>query len=1144
MRGSPHLASPPRLSFARLALLALALLVLVFLALALLPAALLAQNSTTGALRGILVDPTGALLPNSSILLAEPTTGRTLLLTSAPDGSFSALALTPGIWSAEIRAPGFSPLRLPALTVALGAVTDLHRVTLPVGASEVVTVEATPDDAATAAATSLLTSAEIAHLPLDGRRWQSFARLTPQAGPVDTSLDLLSFRALSPTQNSTSIDGLSADQSYAAAPRGAGQDSGPDAEDETENPNGSGRSAAPGYNSGVGPGRHPGMEYTLPETAVREFRVTAANDSALFGHAAGGTVTTVTRSGTDHLRGSLFFLLRSSLFAAADPSAIATSFHNGLLTSAVVKPHDLREQFGGSLGGPLLPAYGNDGARLVFFDALDIQRRGFPAISSPLNPAFYSLSPAQTALLGNRGVSPTQTVAALNYLSGLTGAAPRRHDQLVNFARLDFLPTPADHLTLAYHRAHSNSPGGGRTAPVVNRAIDSLGNTQVRIDAVTLTWSRILTPRLANELRAQYARDLHRETAQPPLPQEPSISLGNRPPEVVIGPEGLIFGTPTNASGGPNPDERRAELAETLSWSPRHHLLQLGGSVSFVHEHLHATSDLEGAFHYDSGFTNGHAGGLADWITDYTYNVNATPNGGCPSIASPTHLFCFRSFAQSFGGADLRFDTAEFAAFAQDSWRLSRTLTLSAGLRYEYELLPIPQQPNLALDTVFTTLGGATSRFPEDRNNIGPRVGLAWSPFRSRRTTLSVGYGLYFGRLPGATVRAALQNTALPSTVSRIRILPSTETACPQVANQGFGYPCAFVAAPPAGVVSTTTATLFSRRFRLPASQQGRVAVEQLLRPGLTLTLAAQTSLTRQLPNTTDLNIAPATETRSFVLSGGTATPGVADGTSFSLPLYTARVDTAFGPVTEVLSNANAVYNAVTVELNDRLRKTLNLHASYTRSKGIDFGQDAGAIPPTNGQYDPFDVRYDKGLSSLNLPQKTAVFLTWSPAGLPRSRWGHRLAGGWSATPILLVSSGKPYSFDIFGGSRLPGGHESLNGSGGSVYLPTVGRNTLHLPTQIQADLRINRAFSLRDHTTFRLFAEAFNLPNHHNLSAVSTRAFLVGAPVDGIYPLVYQSPAAVSEEGLTASPFGRPLPSSQTEGRERQLQLGLRLDF
>ena len=655
----------------------------------------------------------------------------------------------------------------------------------------------------------------------------------------------------------------------------------------------------------------------------------------------------------------------------------------------------------------------------------------------------------------------------------------------------------------------------------------------------------IITPnaRLTNELRGQYGRDLHLERPQTPLAQEPAISAGGLAPEVAIGPQGLIFGTPASVGQGPSPDERRTQAAEVLTWVHGRHLLQAGGDFSYVQDHIATLANAEGTFHYDSGTTNGHAGGLVDWITDYTFNVNHSPNGGCPSIFAAVHDFCFRSFSQSFGGSDTRFSTQEWAAFVQDDWRVRKGLTISAGLRYEYEFLPLPQQPNPRLDQVFGATG-ATSVFPEDRNNAGPRAGVAWQPFGARLTTVRAGYGLYFGRLPGATIRSVLTDTALASTVTRIRILPTTETACPQVANQGFGYPCAFLTEPPAGVVSTTSAMLFDKHFRLPASQQATLSVERQIGAATSIHAGYLLSLTRQLPNSTDINIAPATGQTSFVLQGGPGLPGVRDGETFSLPVYRARVNAAYGPVTDVLSNVNASYNALELEARRRGRGGLDYRVSWTWSKTIDFGQGGGAAPRTDSQLDPFNVRYDKGLSNLNYPHKLVASAVWTPQPKLGRLWQRRLLGGWTASPIFVESSGRPYSYNIFGGTRLAGGHESLNGSGGAVYLPTVGRNVLRLSDRVQVDLRLSHELRVREGMKLRLQAEVFNLPNHRNVSAVEQRAYLAGTPVAGYTPLSFQNAATIAAEGLNTTPFGTVTGAASGQVNERQLQLGARLEF
>ena len=556
-------------------------------------------------------------------------------------------------------------------------------------------------------------------------------------------------------------------------------------------------------------------------------------------------------------------------------------------------------------------------------------------------------------------------------------------------------------------------------------------------------------------------------------------------------------------------------------------------------------------------------GGLVDWITDYTFNVNAYPNGGCPSITAKLHYFCFRSYSQSFGQTSLRFRTQEWAGFFQDDWRVAQRLTIHAGLRYEYQFLPLPQQPNAALDAVFGAVG-ATSVFPEDRNNFGPRLGVAWQPFGVGRGVLRIGYGVYFGKLPGATIRAALMDTALPSSTTRIRILPTTVTACPQSATGvGFGYACSYLTPPTGVVAATTSAVVFDRRFRLPEVQQGTFSIEHGVGAEVLGRVGYVLNLDRQLPNSVDINIAPSTGVQEFQLQGGTGAVGVRDGETFAVPVYSARVTPSFGPVTDLVSNANASYHGLTLEARRGMgsfqsgyggaERGLDFRVAWTWSKAIDFGQSAGAVPRTNGQFDPFTVRYDKGLSALNFPHRVVATIVWSPqlsgnggsgVSATAERAVGRLADGWSMAWIFSESSGRGYSYDIFGGTRLPGGRESINGSGGSVVLPTVGRNTLRLPDSVNLDIRLSRTFRLGEGLRLRASAEAFNLTNRPNYSGITQRAFLVDPAVNGVTPLVFQDAATVATEGLNVQPFGAYTAAATSQARERQLQLGLRLEF
>ena len=672
------------------------------------------------------------------------------------------------------------------------------------------------------------------------------------------------------------------------------------------------------------------------------------------------------------------------------------------------------------------------------------------------------------------------------------------------------------------------------------------------MDAGVARWVQFVASGVSNEARVQIGRQLQYETAQTPLAQEPNVGPGGLPPEISIGPNGLVFGTPAALGQRVYPDERRVEVADVVAWTRGRHFVQLGCDFSAVSDYTDSLANVEGTFSYDSGSTGGKAGGLVDWITDYTFNVNAYPNAACPSITAAIHDFCFRSYSQSFGEQSVSFNTQEWAAFVQDDWRVAPTLTIHAGMRYEYELPPLPQQPNAALDALFGSVG-ATSVFPEDRNNFGPRLGVVWQPSGMGRGLVRVGYGVYFGKLPGATVRAALLNTALPASVTAVRILPATVTACPQMATVGFGYVCSYLSAPSGVVAATTSALVFDRRFRLPAVQEATVSVEHGLGWGVMGSAGYVMNLDWQLPDSVDINIAPSVKEQMFQLQGGTGAIGVRDGETFAVPVYSARVSTSFGPVTDMVSNANASYHGLTLEARrgiggrtgmGGIGRGLEFRVSWTWSKAIDFGQNAGAVPRTNGQFDPFNVRYDKGLSALNFPHRVVGTVMWSPR-LRGERLVRAVADGWSLAGIFSQASGRGYSYDVFGGTRLAGGHESINGSGGSMVLPTVGRNTLRLPDTLNLDMRLSRGFRLRgEGLRLRGSVEAFNVANHLNYSGVQQRAFLAGTAVAGVTPLVFQSAATVASEGLNVQPFGTFTAAGTSQARERQVQVGLRLEF
>jgi hypothetical protein len=1169
----------------------------------------LAQTGTDGAIGGVVLTATGALVADAAVVVRGTETGLVERTRSGTRGEFLVVRLPVGEYSVSVENAG-GALTLPGpVVVALGEVTEVEA-RMPVGknspasAASVSSGANAGDSIGQNSGGAALGEVALAELPLLNGEWRSLALAVPQANAAaeaDDTAGEVSFRGVAMSQNSSQTDGISADEGFGGARAGAGVQEDADAGSEEVLDRSLG--VGSGAGSVVDGGQRAGSAYTFAQGAVREFRVQGQGDaatygSALYGHGVGGVVTTVSRSGGTRLHGMVFYTARNSAWAAANPFSVASNYVNGVVTSGVVKPQDQRQQFGGSVGGPI-PLFKGDRRStqkrpdpvpgLFYFLAYDQQLRDFPAISAPGYAGFYELTASQTDLLANRGVSPAKTMAALNYLNSLTGTVPRRADQTVDFGRVDWRRKGGSRVVFEYNRAQWNGPAAARSEAVVDRGTASIGSSYGAVDAGVVRWVQFLRGGLSNEVRAQYGQQLQYETAQTPLPQEPNIGPGGMPPEVSIGPQGLLFGTPAALGQRAYPQERREEVADVLAWVKGRHFVQLGGDFSAISDYTDSLVNVEGAFTYDSGTTDAmgahvELGGLVDWITDYTFGVYAYPNGGCPNGPyQGLHYPCFRSYSQSFGQQSSTFSTQEWAGFAQDDWRVARRLTLHLGVRYEYEFLPLPQQPNAELDGVFGATG-ASSVFPEDRNDYGPRLGVAWQPLGVGHGVLRLAYGVYYGKLPGATVRAALLDTALASSVTRVRILPTTETACPQMPTVGFGYACSYVAAPPVAVAATTSAMVFDRRFRMPMVQQATVAIEHGMGAGVLGIAEFTMNLDRQLPNSVDINIAPSTGAKEFQMQGGTGAMGVQNGEVFAVPVYSERVSTNFGPVTDLVSNANATYNGLTLEARRGLGsgrsgyggvgRGLEFRVGWTWSKAIDYGQNAGATPRTNGQFDPFNIRYDKGLSALDFPHRVVATAVWSPRvggdsperGLPAAaeralpaameRALRRAADGWSLAGIFAEASGRGYSYDIFGGTRLAGGRESINGSGGSVVLPTVGRNTLRLPDSANLNVRVSRSFRLRgglngEGLHLHASAEAFNVANHLNYSGVEQRAFLVETPVPlsgttgpVVTPLVFQNAATVATEGLNVQPFGAYTAAGTSQARERQVQLGIRLEF
>src|SRR5437868_2360192 len=272
----------------------------------------LAQDASTGAVRGSVVDSTGGRIQRATVVLVNTATGFRYGSTADSDGGFAFDLLPPGEYSARAEAAGMSPRIAPNLRVEVGGATDLEFKLAIAGTKQTVIVSGEQPLVETqpSAVSSLIDERAINELPLNGRRYTDLALLTPGVtqdprGLTSGSNGDLAFGGIRGYQSSYLVDGGDNNNASFSQARG--------------------RYRAP---------------YQFSNEVVQEVRVSSNTYGAELGRAGGAVVNVVTKSGSNHIHGSAFYFIRDSEFAAKQ-------------AFLQVKPHDQQQQFGFTLGGPI-----------------------------------------------------------------------------------------------------------------------------------------------------------------------------------------------------------------------------------------------------------------------------------------------------------------------------------------------------------------------------------------------------------------------------------------------------------------------------------------------------------------------------------------------------------------------------------------------------------------------------------------------------------------------------------------------------------------------------------------------------------------------------------------------------------------------
>ena len=1120
-----------RISIRHKRLLALSLSAL-FLSFPILPSSK-AQNAALGNISGVVRNAAGAVVANASVVVKNNGTGASRTVTTNSEGYYTATFLQPGVYEVILGGGAFGTVDQKNVSVVVGTDATVDA-TLPNGSVAVEVTVSTDSpllETDKVAASQVISEDLVSNLPVNGRRFDNFVLASPNVVP-DGNTGLISFRGISGIYNSNIVDGANNNQAFFSEARG----------------------------------RSIGAPYVYPVDSIKEFSSENAGYSAEFGQAAGGIINAVTKSGTNAFHGDLYEYFRTPGYNAIDPYTKA-------------KPVKEQHQFGGSVGGPLIKD------KLFFHFTYDGYRKVTPiTYTSTYNTTAGQSISDLAGLCDQRasgyltrgtsiypslipGITPAECTAAVAFIqTEQLGTFGRNVKQDVYFPRLDYQLTPKTHLSSSFLWENFHQPNGYNTQTnVTNGGISQNGTADFHSRFLVANAETVLTARSANVVHFQWARDLETDSTNS---GGPAISLTGI----------AAYGETSALPRGKFPDEHRIQFTDIYSISLGRHSLKIGTDLNLIHEQIQNLFQGDGSFTYGTGTSEFN---FANWIQD-VYQVN----GG-------RHYNSFTQVEDPITkvGAD-DFWNQDVDGFVEDSYKIKPNLLLSAGIRYDVQLVPQPDMPNnsSAVATLYT------SKINNYKGMIQPRVGFAWNPHE--KTVVRGGYGIFYGLNSNSTYYTQRRENGVYQQQFNVVALTNPNkpyvpdaTAVAGAPNQVFQQSGVYAANAPQGgipeftppgpapvnqvtgapnpavdtglALGTISARGLDPNFKNPESMSFDIAVEQELPLHTSLTVSYVGNRGLRLPVFVDTNVDPASAvTNQYEFLPKNGTPQF-----IAEPFYTARLSTNTGALLTGFSDVNSNYHSFVATVRKPFSNGVEVLANYTWARAMDGGQVSGVNGTFNGTDTPIDPfargsrlgrSAEYARSDLDERGRFVGSIVASPTvnRIVDNKAARYAFNGFTVSGTVTAQTGEPITGVLasapvspIGDGGITGAELSLFNSGTPGRVPTAiaRRNAFNGPGLHNVDARISRDFMIHEGIKLQVFAEAFNLANHRNILGVSTNLYTYvtpGTAYNGGTCPTTGSNGCIVPLTASATPFAATTSTSSLLFGARQLQLTAKLFF